>query len=69
MDSLGLPGARGAALAAGLHQRTGGNPLFVLETLKQAWVEGQLRGDFINDGLTQGQVLTAALGHTDELAA
>ena len=28
--------------------------------------EGQLRGDFINDGLTQEQVLTAALGHTDE---
>ena len=31
--------------------------------------EGQLRGDFINDGLTQEQVLAAALGHTDELAA
>ena len=31
--------------------------------------EGQLRGDFINDGLTQEQVLTAALGHADELAA
>ena len=31
--------------------------------------EGQLRGDFINDGLTQEQVLTAALGHTSELAA
>ncbi len=43
VDSLCLPGVRGAALAAGLHQRTGGNPLFVLETLKQAWVEGQLR--------------------------
>jgi len=31
--------------------------------------EGQLRGDFINDGLTQEQVLTAALGHAQELAA
>lgn len=31
--------------------------------------EGQLRGDFINDGLTQEQVLTAALGHASELAA
>lgn len=31
--------------------------------------EGQLRGDFINDGLTQEQVLTAALGHVSELAA
>jgi D-xylose transport system ATP-binding protein len=31
--------------------------------------EGQLRGDFINDGLTQEQVLTAALGHATKLAA
>ena len=44
VDSLQLPGVSGAALAAGLRQRTGGNPLFVLETLKQAWVEGHLRG-------------------------
>lgn len=52
VDSLGLPGVNGAALAAGLHQRTGGNPLFVLETLKQAWVEGQLRGDSQATGRT-----------------
>jgi DNA-binding SARP family transcriptional activator len=52
VDSLGLPAVRGAALAAGLHQRTGGNPLFVLETLKQAWVEGQLRGDSAATGST-----------------
>ena len=31
--------------------------------------EGQLRGDFVNDGLTQEQVLTAALGQAAELAA
>jgi D-xylose transport system ATP-binding protein len=31
--------------------------------------EGQLRGDFINDGLTQEQSLTAALGQAAELAA
>ena len=42
VDSLGLPGINGAALAAGLWRRTGGNPLFVLETLKQAWVERRL---------------------------
>jgi DNA-binding SARP family transcriptional activator/tetratricopeptide (TPR) repeat protein len=42
VDSLGLPGIDGRALAAGLRQRTGGNPLFVLETLKQAWVERTL---------------------------
>jgi DNA-binding SARP family transcriptional activator len=42
VDSLGLPGISGVALAPGLARRTGGNPLFVLETLKQAWVERKL---------------------------
>ena len=42
IDSLGLPGISGAVLAPGLARRTGGNPLFVLETLKQAWVERKL---------------------------
>ena len=42
VDSLGLPGVRGALLAPALLQRTGGNPLFLLETLKQAWVERSL---------------------------
>lgn len=42
VDSLGLVGIHGAALAPGLWRRTGGNPLFVLETLKQAWVEKRL---------------------------
>ncbi|MDP2370978.1 ATP-binding protein [Rhodoferax sp.] len=42
VDSLALPGVDGQTLAPGLHQRTGGNPLFVLETLKQAWVERSL---------------------------
>lgn len=42
VDSLALPGVSGSALAPGLLKRTGGNPLFVLETLKQAWVERTL---------------------------
>ena len=42
IDSLCLPGVDGPTLAPGLRQRTGGNPLFVLETLKQAWVEHTL---------------------------
>jgi DNA-binding SARP family transcriptional activator len=42
VDSLALPGVQGHALAPGLLRRTGGNPLFVLETLKQAWVERTL---------------------------
>ena len=39
VDSLALPGLEGAALAPALKQRTGGNPLFVLETLKLMWME------------------------------
>lgn len=38
VNQLGL-GLDGAALAPQLLQRTGGNPLFVLETLKAAWAE------------------------------
>ena len=44
VDSLALPGVDGARLAPGLLARTGGNPLYALETLKQAWVDDQLVG-------------------------
>ncbi len=44
VDSLQLPGVHGARLAPGLLARTGGNPLYALETLKQAWVDEQLAG-------------------------
>lgn len=42
VSSLGLDGVDAAALAAQLHRHTGGNPLFALETLRQAWVDGRL---------------------------
>jgi tetratricopeptide (TPR) repeat protein len=42
LESLSLQQVGGDALAAALHQRTGGNPLFALETLKLAWVDGSL---------------------------
>ena len=44
VDSLELPGVSGERLAPGLLARTGGNPLYVLETLKQAWVDERLAG-------------------------
>jgi tetratricopeptide (TPR) repeat protein len=47
VDGLQL-GIQGRAIAAQLLQRTGGNPLFVLETLKQAWVDQRI------DDLAQG---------------
>jgi len=55
VDDLGLEGIRGTALAPMLLKRTGGNPLFVLETLKQAWVERSL------DPLAVGMVLPKPL--------
>ncbi|KPF42679.1 hypothetical protein D621_20435 [beta proteobacterium AAP51] len=42
IDSLALPGVAGRQLAPVLCQRTGGNPLFALETLKLAWSDGSL---------------------------
>ena len=44
VDSLALPGVQGEALAPMLLRRTGGNPLFMLETIKQAWADGMLPG-------------------------
>jgi len=40
VDSLALQGVHGDAIAPALRQRSGGNPLFALETLKLAWAEG-----------------------------
>ena len=42
--SLDLPGVDGSALAPLLYRRTGGNPLFVLETLKAWLVQGGENG-------------------------
>src|SRR5207244_1525740 len=42
MQSLGLPQWQGAEVAAVLHKHTGGNPMFALETLRQAWNDAGL---------------------------
>ena len=44
LQSLGLPQLQQAELAATLHRHSGGNPLFALETLRQAWVDRGLDG-------------------------
>ena len=59
VDSLALPGVSGARTAALLHQRSGGNPLFALETLKLAWSEGTIT---LADGLPRPQSLTQLIG-------
>ena len=60
VDELEL-GIEGRAIAAQLLQRTGGNPLFVLETLKQAWVEQRIdelaRGGSLPRPLSVGQLM------------
>ncbi len=40
LEDLALPGLAGAELAQALWQRTGGNPMYLLETLKQALSDG-----------------------------
>jgi len=42
VDSLGIAGLTGQALAEPLVRHTGGNPLFMLETLKQGLADGSL---------------------------
>ncbi len=42
VESLGLPAVDSATLAGPLRQRSGGNPLFALETLKLALADGAL---------------------------
>jgi len=44
LGSLGLAQTLVNDLAAGLHQHSGGNPLFALETLRQAWLDGGVPG-------------------------
>jgi DNA-binding SARP family transcriptional activator len=44
VDSLALPAVDGTRLAAPLARHTGGNPLFVLETLREAVVAGGFDG-------------------------
>jgi hypothetical protein len=51
-----LPGVSGARTAPLLHQRSGGNPLFALETLKLAWSEGSIT---LADGLPRPQSLAS----------
>lgn len=44
VDSLGLDGITGRQVAPALRQRSGGNPLFLLETLKAGWLQGGTGG-------------------------
>lgn len=57
VDSLELPELRGAEVADHLLRRTGGNPLFLLEVLKQAWADGSLPALVRGDSLVRPQTV------------
>ena len=63
VDALALPGMAGTELAARLHARTGGNPLFALETLKLLWAEGGLASPGAEaEALPRPQTLAQLIG-------
>jgi DNA-binding SARP family transcriptional activator/predicted ATPase len=64
VDALALPGLAGADIAPRLHARTGGNPLFALETLKLLWAEGGGRPGLLAeaDVLPRPQSLAQLIG-------
>ncbi|MES2957135.1 MAG: AAA family ATPase [Pseudomonadota bacterium] len=72
VDSLELAALRGAEVAGHLLRRTGGNPLFILELLKQAWAEGSLhalvRGDSLLRPPTVQQLIERRLSQLSPAA-
>lgn len=68
IDALDIVGLDGNALAEPLRRHTGGNPLFVLETMKQGLRDGSLaRGDLPRPG-TVSTLIEARLGRLSDSA-
>lgn len=62
VDSLALPSVQGAELCAALGARSGGNPLFALETLRQAWAADQaIVSDKLPSPRNLGQLIGSVL--------
>lgn len=62
VESLALPLADAATLAPVLRARSGGNPLFALETLKLAWNDGRaLQAGTLPSPRSVGQLIDASL--------
>jgi DNA-binding SARP family transcriptional activator/tetratricopeptide (TPR) repeat protein len=68
VDALAIPGLQGAALAGPLLRHTGGNPLFVLETLKHALIEGTLARGELPRPLSVGALIERRLQRLSEPA-
>jgi DNA-binding SARP family transcriptional activator/tetratricopeptide (TPR) repeat protein len=63
VDSLALPQVHGGALAPMLRARSGGNPLFALETLRLAWTEGHaIESGALPSPRNLGQLIETVLG-------
>ncbi len=62
VDALALPGLAGRDIAERLHARTGGNPLFALETLKLLWAEGGAATVVGDAALPRPQTLAQLIG-------
>jgi DNA-binding SARP family transcriptional activator len=68
VDALAIPGLQGVALAGPLLRHTGGNPLFVLETLKHGLTEGTLVRGELPRPLSVGALIERRLQRLSEPA-
>jgi DNA-binding SARP family transcriptional activator len=68
LEGLAIPGLEGHALAPALVQHTGGNPLFMLETLKQGLVDGSLQRGLLPRPLGVGALIESRLQRLSEAA-
>ncbi|MCU0773205.1 MAG: AAA family ATPase [Ideonella sp.] len=68
VDSLGLPELDGGELAPALHRHTGGNPLYALETLKQALARGRPSGATLPSPVSVGTLIERRLRQLPERA-
>jgi len=68
VDAIAIPGLQGAALAGPLLRHTGGNPLFVLETLKHGLAEGTLARGELPRPLSVGALIERRLQRLSEPA-
>lgn len=68
VDTLAVPGLQGQAMAAQLVQHSGGNPLFMLETLKQGLQDGSLARGVLPKPRSVGALIEQRLQRLSEPA-
>lgn len=68
LEGLAIPGLEGRTLAPALVQHTGGNPLFMLETLKQGLVDGSLARGLLPRPVGVGALIESRLQRLSEAA-